>query len=80
MAVHVATISLEKINSAGTRMDPTVSISERISNYTLEHRVVPDLDIPNTAEWPTIKEYLEDEDTDGFTLRHLDQTFIITYD
>jgi len=41
--------------------------------------VIPDSNIPSSAGSPTIKEYLELEAAEGFVLKHIDQSFIVTY-
>jgi hypothetical protein len=42
--------------------------------------VIPADDVPNSAGYPTIKEYLKAEAVSGYKLYHLDQNIIITYD
>lgn len=81
MAVHVATIRLVNVDATGQVIEKSRStIQQVIASSSQEHRIIPDTDIPSTAGWPTIKAYLELEDVAGFTLRHLDQTYVVTYD
>jgi hypothetical protein len=48
--------------------------------FDQEHRVIPDTDAPNSAAFPTIKDYLVAEDGAGFNLLHMDQYMIVTSD
>lgn len=82
MAVHVARLGVFTTNYNGVRIDkndPNTKIGDML-NTKLEMLVIPDSSIPNTANYPSIKTYLELEDGDNFELRHLDQSFIITYE
>lgn len=78
--IHVATTVLVTVTPAGVVKPKTeMTIGERaIANQ--EIRVMPDPDIPNTANYPTIKAYLALEDAAGLNLVHMDQTYIITQD
>ena len=78
MAVHVARIGLVHINSVGqAKRHVEMTIGEAATSSS-EQRVLVDADLPNTAGFPTVVTYLTLEDADGFTLNHLDQTYVIT--
>jgi hypothetical protein len=90
MAIHVAQVALlqrdevtgeifnkesSQINKFLTQKQP---VKTRARTFTTEHRIIESADIPNSTNNPTIKEYLVAEDASGFSLVHIDQTFIIT--
>lgn len=93
MTVHIASIQLVNVNSdtgkifqrGGNTLTingvdasaQNVSIGETL-RFSTEHRVIRDPDIPNTANNPTVDDYIRAEDASGFTLVHLDQYKIIT--
>lgn len=79
--VHVVRTAPFTVDSYNNRIDknnPTTTIND-LKNTHLEHLVIPDDSIPTSSGYPTIREYLEAEAAIGFTLRYMDQTFIITY-
>lgn len=79
MEVHVATFREVKIDANGQpRVKNGMTIGEVLGSTT-EIRVDIDPDNPNTNGYPDVKTYLTREAGDGFMLRHMDQTFIITY-
>jgi hypothetical protein len=78
--VHVASLSLMNISADGTiyqRGSSNISIKKAI-NFSTEHRVVVDSSIPNTANNPDIKTYLELEANDDFEPVQIFQSIIIT--
>lgn len=81
--VHVARVGFLKVDGAGNVIDkesPTTTIKEHL-NGAHEHRVIPNVThIPNTANSPTIKTYLELEAADDFVLEYMDQNTVITYE
>lgn len=81
MSAHVAYVKLMNVdNVTGTildKNDPDVTMKQ-IANSSIEFRVIIDVGIANTAGNPTIKTYIELEATSGYTLKHLDQTYIVT--
>lgn len=82
MAIHVARLGVFTTNQNGVRIDkndPSTKISDML-NTKMEMLIIPDSSIPNSANYPTIKTYLELEDADNFQLSHLDQSFVITYE
>ena len=77
MAIHVANF-VQRPVLAGVVLDPeTITIRQKM-DATTETRVQEDSGIPNSADFPTLKEYLTLEEAAGFLLQHLDQTYIIT--
>jgi hypothetical protein len=46
--------------------------------FQTETRVVENADLPNTAGYPTVKEYLEREAGDDFQLKEVNQSFVVT--
>jgi hypothetical protein len=81
LTVHVASFRLMNVDVNGNpidKNDKSTSISQ-LSYTRMETLVIPDSSVPNTTGYPTIKEYLEREATDGFKLNHLSQTMVITY-
>lgn len=82
MAIHVARLGVFTTNQNGTRIDkndPSTKISDML-NTKMEMLVIPDSSIPNSIGYPSIKTYLELEDSDNYQLVHLDQSFVITYE
>jgi hypothetical protein len=78
--VHVAELSLMNISPDGTiyqRGSSNLSI-KKVINFSTEHRVVADSSIPNTANNPSIKTYLELEAGDDFEPVQIFQSLIIT--
>jgi len=78
--VHVAELNLMNISPDGTiyqRGSSNLSI-KKVINFSTEHRVVTDSSIPNTANNPSIKTYLELEARDDFEPVQIFQSLIIT--
>ena len=77
--IHVVTLQQVYVLADGTI---TASKSQltiaQLKNFDLQHRIAFDVDSPNSANWPTLKEYLQAEDTGGYKLVHLDQYTVIT--
>lgn len=82
VTVHVAYLQLLPVDSIGNVIDknsPTTTVKRVLATSGTEPRVIVNAGIANTAGNPTIKAYLEAEAAAGFTLKHIDQTMIITY-
>lgn len=83
VTIHYVNVGLVKLDATGTLVGsgnvstPTVSMNGML-NFTTEHRVLPDLTIPSSSGYPTIKDYLEDEAALGFSVIQVAQYFIIT--
>lgn len=78
MSTHVVTIGLVNVDSVGNIVSKT---STTISNYmasSSEMRVQPNSAVSNSANYPTISDYLSNELADGYSLLHIDQTHIVT--
>lgn len=82
--IHRVTVDLVDVDSSGTRIDknaPSTKLKDRLV-YRTEHRVVPKLTGPsssaNSADYPTIDEYLAAEAGDDFQLAYMDQYQIVT--
>lgn len=79
--MHYVNIGLVTVGLNGTpvdKNDPSTTFNDVLSSST-EPRVLPDPNIPNSAGYPTIKQYLEDEAGDDYVLKYMDQYIIITY-
>jgi hypothetical protein len=78
--VHVARVGLFTVDSAGNRLDkccPTTTINQ-LKDTRQEFLVIADPTIPNSSGYPTLTNYLKAEAASGFSLQHLDQSFVIT--
>lgn len=81
IGVHVARVAFLKVDGSGNVVkgdDPNATIRQHLECST-EHRVIADSAIPNTANNPTVKAYLEAEASDNYVLEHIDQNTIVTY-
>ena len=80
---HVARIALIPISGiTGQTFDknaPTTSIKDVLYSST-EPRIIIDPAIPNSANNPTIQNYILLEAISGYVVSHIDQTMIISYD
>lgn len=80
MAIRVARVGLFTTDLSGNRIDKccnSVSINE-LKHTSQEFLVLPDPSLPNTIGYPTIAAYLQLEANSGFSLQHIDQSFVIT--
>jgi hypothetical protein len=83
IGIHVARVGLFTVDSStGVRIDKESGATtiNQMKNINHDHLVIPDAGITNSANYPTVKSYLELEAGDDFILGHLDQYMIITYD
>jgi len=84
--IHVARLNLMRRTADGkfyNASSPKSTNGDNISvrdalTMSTEIRVMADSTIPNTANYPNVKTYLEAEAASGFLLAHLDQTYVIT--
>lgn len=79
--IHVARVAVLNVDMAGNvvkKDDPTVTLRQQLQT-SMDHRMLEDVSIPNTAGNPAVKAYLEAEAGDDYVLQHIDQTTIITY-
>lgn len=77
--IHVARIALMQVNPVGAVVSKSTASIAQMMQCSGEDRVIEDAGIPNTANNPTPKAYLELEAADDFVLNHIDQTYIVTY-
>lgn len=63
----------------GTPINKNSATIAQVQHSDTEMRVIADAAIASSAGNPTIKAYLEAEATAGFTLRHMDNQMIVTY-
>jgi hypothetical protein len=78
LQVHVANIGLQQVDTNGVVFSKQSADMKRVISASTEQRIIPNADLINTSQSPTLKSYLELEAADGFSLKHLDQTFVIT--
>ena len=82
IGIHVAIIGLVNVefdNSTVVYSKSTATLGQ-VKRSAQEPRILEDPDLPNTSGNPTIKQYLELEAAGDYVLRHIDQTYIITYE
>lgn len=75
--IHVVRHGLIKTKSDGSIMPSNATIKDMLT-FNTEDRILVDAGIPNSVGNPTVKEYLELEDSSGYVFLHMDQTYIIT--
>ncbi len=78
MAIHVVNIQLVKVNQDGTIVTGKETTIANMLHYETQHRVASNPNVPNSANYPTIEDYLIAEDAAGFVLVHMDQYLIVT--
>ena len=76
--IHIVFVTQTQIGPLGQVIKKTEATIKEMLRTSLEMRIVPDESIPNSAGSPTIKGYLEDEDGDGYALKSLTNTMIVT--
>jgi hypothetical protein len=77
MAIHVVfTRPMQVLN--GQVIDKNNATNAEVMKADMDMRVMPDTDSPNSADSPSIKDYLVAEDTAGFIIVHMDNTMIVT--
>jgi len=83
IGIHVARVGLFTVDRlTGLRIDKESGSTtiNQLKNINHDHLVIPDTDISNSANYPTVKAYLELEANDDYVIGHIDQYMIITYD
>ena len=79
MPVHVVNVQLVNVDSNGTvivnKADSTIA---QVMTSNTDRRIAPNPNVDNSDGWPTIEDYLNLEDNDGFRLVHMDQYIIVT--
>jgi hypothetical protein len=81
LTVHVVNTRLVNVDNTGTIIDKNSKDTtiNQLKNTRMESRIIPDSNVPSSAGYPTIKEFLTLEAAAGFKLHHMDQTYIVTY-
>jgi len=81
VGVHVVRVGLFTTDAAGVRINKNSNATtiNQLKNTQQEFLIIEDASIASSAGYPTIKTYLEREALLGYQLRHLDQSFLITY-
>lgn len=77
---HYAELGLVQVSPNGRvyqRSQGNLTIAETLV-FNTEHRILVDANLPNTSTNPTIKAYLELEAADGYQLKTVNQSFIVT--
>lgn len=82
VGIHVVRVGLFTVDASNNRIDKNASSTtiNQLKNTHHEFLVIPDATVPNSAGYPTIKDYLVLEAASNYVLKHLDQNTIITYD
>jgi hypothetical protein len=75
--VHTVSVGLKKLNG-GQLIAEDATIRERLE-FTTEHRVLPNPNVPNSANTPSIEDYLIAEAADGFEPKYIGQYMIVTF-
>lgn len=81
ISMHYVNVGTFTVDANGNRIDKSNgshSINTML-NTRMEQLVIPAADVPNSIDYPTVKQYLTDEATAGYVLYHLDQSICITY-
>ena len=80
--IHVVRVGFLKVDIAGNVIDkesPPTTIKTHLTG-SHEHRIIPNVSlVPNSANSPDVKLYLEAEAGDDFVLEYMDQNTIDTY-
>lgn len=77
--VYVRPISVDAVGNPIDKNDPHTKISAVMRSTDMQPRVIPDINIPSSANYPTIHAYLIAEAAAGFVVKHMDNTMIVTY-
>lgn len=79
--IHVARVGVFNVDAVGSILkkdDSNVTLGQQLTT-SIQHLVIIDSTIPNSAGNPTVKTYLELESADDFMIREINQSTIITY-
>lgn len=80
MSVHTVRVGIFNVDAYGNRINKdniTTSINQ-LKYSRQDALVIPDAAIYNSANYPTIKAYIDAEAADGYELLYMDVSFIIT--
>lgn len=79
--IHFARVGVFNIDAVGNVLNknsPNISIQQQLQT-SIDHRMIIDSSISNTANNPTVKAYLELEASDDFVVERINQSTIVTY-
>jgi len=74
---HIAYMKLTKVNAVGQVLTGNDPLSSHL-NFSTEFRIIPDSSLPNTANYPTLAQYLLLEAASNYEVRHVDQNMVMT--
>jgi hypothetical protein len=79
--VHVVNVAYRKVDAVGNVLtkDDTAETLKQHMVFDHQYRVIPDPDVPNSANSPTVAAYIQAEAVDDFVVQHIDNTTVITY-
>lgn len=80
-SIHIARVAVLNVDHLGNVLkkdDPNVTLRQQLQTH-MDHRVLADSAIPNSANNPAVKDYIEAEAASNYVVQHIDQTTIITY-
>lgn len=80
IGIHIVRVGFFRVDADGNKIDVNATSIKTVMTTSSEHRVFADSAIPNSANNPTVKDYLEAEADDDFVLHYMDQNIIVTYD
>ena len=75
--VHVVNVGLKRVGSGGQIVGTGTTIMENLQ-FTTEHRILPNPNVPNSSDYPTVEAFLIAEGTAGFIPNHIGQYVIVT--
>ena len=79
--IHIARVGVFNVDATGNILkkdDSNLAIGQQLTT-SIQHLVIIDSSIPNSAGNPTVKTYLALESANDFMIREINQTTIITY-
>jgi hypothetical protein len=79
--VHVVRAGIFSVDTMGnvlSKDDPSVTIKQHL-NTSMGHRVIADVTIPNSANSPSVEDYIAAEADDDYVVHYLGQSMIISY-
>ena len=85
IGIHVVRVNIVPVNSAGQFIDKNAETTNpatigEMTDFNNEHRIIPDIAIANSADYPSVPAYIEAEAGINFVVHYMDQNMIITYE
>jgi len=85
IGIHIVVVNFVAVDSLGNFLDKNAETTNpatigQMTDFSNEHRVMADAAIPNSANYPSVTNYLEAEAADNYVLHYMDQNRIITYE